>query len=142
MPQIADKAKELHAGDVRCAAGGAASGVLNHLRMAAMACRVAARTDLDRACALLIVEGEDAKRTFVNTLVSCLPRVLGRTIKWHTPGTADVSFDEAWLAQCFARLNAGDTDSFEFLLRSRVRPSDRRYVGFLIARTAEQIDQL
>ena len=39
---------------------------LTHLRMSAMACRVAARTDLYEACALLSLDGEDAKRTFVD----------------------------------------------------------------------------
>lgn len=112
--------------------------VLNTLRMAAMGCRVAARTDLFEACALLTLEGEDAKRTFVDTFVKCLSTSLNKQIKWFSPGVGETSFDEAWVIRCLASIWHGDTGSLSFLLRSRVPAADRRYIGFLLGRISEQ----
>ena len=116
-------------------------GVLNHLRMAAMDCRAAARTDLFEACALLSLDGENAKRTFVATFVKCLPKAAHASIKWHAPGVVEMSFDEAWVMQCLSRIADGDQDSLSFLLKSRISPADRRYIGFLLGRISEQFAQ-
>ncbi len=112
--------------------------VLNSLRMAAMGCRVAARTDLFEACALLTVEGEDAKRTFVDTFVRCLSATLNKRIKWHSPGVTETSFDEAWVMRCLTSIWEEDNSSLTFLLTSRVPLADRRYIGFLLGRISEQ----
>ncbi|MFV1441629.1 MULTISPECIES: hypothetical protein [unclassified Phaeobacter] len=111
---------------------------LNTLRLAAMGCRAAARTDLFEACALLCVDGEDARRTYVDTLVKCLPEAMPRRIKWFRPGTAEVSFDEAWVMRCLSCVSAKDYDSLGFLLRSQIDPARRRYIGFLLGRISEQ----
>ncbi|MEK0165561.1 hypothetical protein VWX35_02280 [Phaeobacter sp. A36a-5a] len=111
---------------------------LNTLRLAAMGCRAAARTDLFEACALLCVDGEDARRTYVDTFVKCLPEAMPRRIKWFRPGTAEVSFDEAWVMRCLSCVSAQDYDSLGFLLRSQIDPARRRYIGFLLGRISEQ----
>jgi hypothetical protein len=114
---------------------------LNHLRLAAMGCRAAARTDLFEACALLCLDGEDAKRTFVATFVKCLSGAVHTQIKWFQPGTRELSFDEAWVVRCLISIDDGDTGSLRFLLGSRVGISDRRYIGFLLGRISEQFRQ-
>ncbi|MFS4583411.1 hypothetical protein [Phaeobacter sp. C3_T13_0] len=116
--------------------------ILNTLRLAAMGCRVAARTDLFEACALLFVDGEDAKRTYVDTFVKCLPEALMRRIKWLRPGTTEVSFDEAWVLRCLSRISADDHDSLGFLLRSQIEPGQRRYIGFLLGHISEQFPKI
>lgn len=116
--------------------------VLNRLRMSAMECRVAARTDLFEACALLTLEGEDAKRTFIATFVKCLSDAVQAPVKWYQPGTADLTFDEAWVLRCLTCISLDDTSSLAFLLRSRVSAPDRRYIGYLLGRISEQFTQV
>jgi len=122
--------------------GSGFSDVLNRLRMSAMECRVAARIDLFEACALLTLEGEDAKRTFVSTLIKCLSEAVHAPIKWYQPGASDLTFDEAWVLRCLISIEAKDTHSLEFLLRSRVSPADRRYIGYLLGRISDQFTQV
>ncbi|WP_260085062.1 hypothetical protein [Phaeobacter inhibens] len=116
--------------------------ILNTLRLAAMGCRAAARTDLFEACALLCVDGEDARRTYIDTFVKCLPEALPRRIKWFRPGTTEISFDEAWVLRCLSRVAAQDYDSLGFLLRSQIDPARRRYIGFLLGRISEQFPKI
>lgn len=106
-----------------------------------MGCRAAARADLFEACALLSVDGEDAKRTFVDTFVKCLSTAVKKQIKWFVPGTSELSFDEAWVMRCIDCIEGDDYSSLDFLLRSRVAGPDRRYIGFLLARISEQFRQ-
>lgn len=113
-------------------------GALNRLRLCAMDCRAAARTDLFEACALLSLHGEDAQRTFAATLVKCLPGAVNAPVKWYAAGATDLTFDEAWVLRCIACIRADDPHSLSFLLRSRVRAADRRYIGYLLGRIADQ----
>ena len=115
---------------------------LTHLRMSAMACRVAARTDLYEACALLSLDGEDAKRTFVDTLIKCLPNAVQRKVVWFAPGTDTLSFDEAWILRCLTSIRENDPASLNFLIKSRVSPADRRYIGYLLGQISEQFSQV
>lgn len=121
---------------------GKAQDVLNRLRLCAMECRVAARTDLFEACALLSLEGEDAKRTFISTFIKCFSDAVHAQIKWYQPGAAELTFDEAWVLRCLASIEAKDSSSLAFLLRSRVTPADRRYIGYLLGRISDQFFQV
>ena len=114
---------------------------LTRLRLSAMACRVAARTDLYEACALLSLDGEDAKRTFVDTLVKCLPSALQRRVIWFTPGTDTLSFDESWTLRCLTCIRANDLANLNFLIKSRVSHADRRYIGYLLSQISEQFSK-
>jgi len=116
--------------------------VLNHLRLAAMACRAAARTDLYEACALLTLDGEDAKRTFVETFLKCLPGATRKPITWFAPGAAELSFDESWVMRCLFCIWDDETSNLSFLLKSRITPADRRYIGFLLGRISDQFSQI
>lgn len=107
--------------------------ILTHLRIVALRCRAAARTDLFEACALLSLDGENAKQSFADTLMRCLGATLNRPTTWFRPGVSELSFDEAWLMRCFEKAATGDTANLQFLLRSRVAPHNQRYIGFLIA---------
>lgn len=111
---------------------------LNRLRLCAMECRVAARTDLFEACALLTLDGETAKHTFMSTFVKCLSDAVHAPVKWYQPGAKDVTFDEAWVLRCLSTMETGDTDSLSFLLRSQVAPRGRRYIGYLLGRISER----
>lgn len=112
---------------------------LNRLRLCAMECRVAARTDLFEACALLALGGETSKHSFMSTFVKCLSDAVHAPVKWYQPGATDVTFDEAWVLRCLSVIETGDTDSLSFLLRSRVAPRDRRYIGYLLGRISERL---
>ena len=114
--------------------------ILNQLRLVALDCRAAARADLFEACALLSLDGEDAKRTFADTLIKCLETSARRPITWFRPGVNELSFDEAWVMRCIACVRSGDADSLDFLLRSRIAASDRRYIGFLLGRISDQFE--
>ena len=115
--------------------------VLNRLRLCAMECRAAARTDLFEACALLTLEGENAKRTFIATFVKCLSDAVHAPVKWYPPGTSELTFDEAWVLRCLTSIKQDDDSSLAFLLRSRVAPAERRYVGYLLGRISDQFAQ-
>lgn len=115
--------------------------LLNRLRLASMECRAAAHTDLFQACALLTLDGEDAKRTYITTFVKCLPNAVGKRIKWYRPGSDEISFDEAWIIRGITSIQGNDQNSLEFLLKSRIRAADRRYIGFLMARISDQFRQ-
>ena len=112
------------------------SGFLNHLRFVAMACRVKRRTDLFEACALLHVNGVASVAAHAEALVRCLDEALGRKVVFHTPGAAEQSFDETWLAQLGKSAAQGDDASVSFLIGSRVKPEHRRLVRFLVHRIA------
>lgn len=106
--------------------------VLNALRLIALECRVAAQTDLVQACALLSESREVARDAYARALIKCLRQAVGTKVTFFRPGTEEVSFDEAWLVQLLASHGRGDTDSFLFLIRSRVARQHQRLVAFLI----------
>ncbi len=107
--------------------------LLAHLRLMALRCRASARADLGEACARLHAANETVATAHAEMLVRTLPQALGRVPRFHRPGVEEISFDEAWLLRAFEAVVAGDTDSLDFLLRSRVAPAARRDLFFLIA---------
>ncbi len=117
-------------------------GLLNHLRMIALECRVAAREDLFQACALLSTKRDVARDAHARALLKCLRQAVAAPVTFYRPGTTQVSFDEAWLMQALTCKRAGDNDSFAFLIRSRVNPLYQRQVAFLLAGISEQFAQL
>ncbi len=119
----------------------AQSAMLNRLRLAALACRVAAHTDLFEACAHLSTVGEHGARTYLDTLVACLPNATGRRVLWYRPGTKALSFDEAWVLRCLDAIARADEDSLAFLLRSQVAAQDARLIGHLLTQVAAQVDK-
>lgn len=106
--------------------------LLNFLRFTALSCRAKPRTDLFHACALLHVSRSRSLEAHAEALMRCLNDAVGKNLRFHAPGTAEMSFDEAWLVQLSDALLRDDNASTSFLLRSRVMPEHRRLVGFLI----------
>lgn len=53
-------------------------------------------------------------------LVKALPEALGRAPRFFAPGTASLSFDEAWLLALKEAVARSDTDSYTFLLQTRM----------------------
>ncbi|MEM9011228.1 MAG: hypothetical protein AAGE18_08380 [Pseudomonadota bacterium] len=112
--------------------------LLNHLRLVALACRVAARSDLYQACAVLSANAAVARDAYAETLMRSLAQALGQTPIFHRPGVHDTSFDEAWLMRLFAAAANGDQASFHFLIRSRVARPARRNLAYLVWTISEQ----
>ena len=111
-----------------------ASAYLNHLRFVSMACRSKPRADLFEACALLQVSRPASQEAHAEALVRCLGEALGKTAKFHSPGTQEMTFDETWLLQLGLACVRQDEASVSFLLASRVGREHRRLVRFLVAR--------
>lgn len=107
-------------------------GVLNALRVVALQCRVAARTDLFEACALISNKQNTARDAFAQALFRCLREAIDHKPVFFQPGTDEMSFDEAWLLRAVMAAHAGDTDSLSFLIRSRVAKIHQRNISFLI----------
>ena len=113
-------------------------GVLNALRVVALQCRVAARTDLFEACALISTKQNAAQDAFAQALFKCLREVTQSKPVFYQPGTVEMSFDEAWLIRAVMAASEGDGDSVAFLIRSRVPKIHQRNVSFLIKGISEQ----
>lgn len=116
--------------------------VLNGLRMIALDCRVAAQTDLFEACALLSNKQEVAQDAHARALLKCLRQAIRNKPVFFRPGSQEVSFDEAWLMRALMAAKSGDSDSFMFLLRSRVPKQNQRHVAFLIKGISERFYQV
>ena len=111
--------------------------LLTHLRITALRCRAAARTDLFHACALLSTDRNQARNAHADALMRCIGTALGKRPILFRPGEAEVSFDERWLLS-LARAHArGDEGSFSFLMASRVEKWAIRNLGFLIRRITD-----
>ncbi|MEO0929158.1 MAG: hypothetical protein AAFY14_00710 [Pseudomonadota bacterium] len=113
-------------------------GVLNALRVVALDCRVAARTDLFEACALISNKQNTAQDAFAQALFKCINDVVDSKPLFYRPGTLELSFDESWLIRAIMAAHQGDTDSLAFLVRSRVPKVHQRHVSFLIKGISEQ----
>lgn len=110
------------------------------LRVLAPKCRAAARIDLFKACALLTLNRDQAAQAYAEALVRTLSQGLGRMPVLHRVGSAELSFDEAWLAALFAAQARGDEGSFTFLIRCRLGRHAARPIGFLAAGLAARLD--
>lgn len=121
-------------GDCGTQAGGTA--FINRLRFVSMACRAKPRTELFEACAQLHATRSASPDAYVEALMRCLGEALGRPARLHSPGTAEMTFDERWLVRLAAVSASADHDSFRFLIESRVARENRRMVAFLIGRIA------
>ncbi len=113
--------------------------LLIRIRVSALACRTAARTDLFEACAVLSADRETADAAHIEVLTRCLAQGLGRAPQFFRPGALEVSFDEAWLMRLLNASSTKDSDSFAFLLRSRVHRSAQRNLAFLLHRIAARL---
>ena len=113
--------------------------LLNSLRMVALACRCAARTDVTKACAVLSHDRNVATEAFAEALVRCLGQVLEHTPHFNRPSVNELSFDEQWLMRLVQCHRTGDTSSFVFLLRSRLPAYAQRNVGFLIGAVSDHL---
>ena len=116
-------------------------GVLNRLRVIALRCRVAAQTDLFHACALISTGDRADEDIHAQALFKCLREALGRRGVFYQPGTAEVSFDEAWLMRAVIAASQDDGDSLTFLVRSRVQFNHQRQIAFLIKGIARRSSQ-
>ena len=117
-------------------ADAAPHNLLNSLRYAAMRCRAKPRADLFQACAKLQTSRSVSKEAHADTLIRCLQEALGHPPRLLAPGSAERTFDEAWLEQLGNTIGTGDRDSSAFLLKSRVLPEHRRHIAYLIKRVA------
>ena len=117
-------------------------GCLNTLRILALECRSAARTDLFKACALLSNKQDTARDAHARALMKCLDQAVAKRSVFYRPGVAELSFDEAWLMRAIIAANDADGDSLCFLIRSRVPVQYQRTISFLIVGISEQFSQV
>ena len=117
-------------------------GLLNALRLIALECRVAAQTDLFMACALLSNKQDTARDAFARALLKCLRQAIHQKPVFFRSSTEEVSFDEAWLMRALVAARDSDSDSFAFLIRSRVPMLHQRNIAFLVKGIAEQFSQV
>ncbi len=68
-------------------------------------------------------------------------QALGQTPTFLRPGAQELSFDEAWLIAALTAKQAGDADSFAFLMQRRIGPTKRRIFGALVIGLAEILDE-
>ena len=108
------------------------SGLIDFLRVTHQLCRTKPKIDFIRACDVLKAREEAALSAYVETLIRGLPAALQRVIKFHNPGSSEMSFDEAWLMRTIQSHIVRDENSLAYLLTSRVRPEARPHLVFLI----------
>lgn len=132
-PQVPSRPAEVLPGEWR--------GVLNALRVVALQCRFAARTDLFEACALISNKENTGQDAFAQALFKCLREAVATKPVFYQPGTVELSFDEAWLIRALIATKQGDGDSLAFLIRSRVSKIHQRHIAFLIKGISEQFSQ-
>ncbi len=110
--------------------------LLNYLRFVALECRAKPKSDLFEACALLHGDRTASCAAHAEALMRCLNDTLGTRARLFSPGTTELSFDERWLISLGRAINNNENASVDFLLKSRVKPDDRRLICFLIGRVS------
>ena len=115
---------------------------LNYVRLVALGCRSAARTDLFQACAVLSHNKTVAQSAYAETLVKCLSQALGTKPVFFAPGVQEISFDEAWLMRLIQSSHRKDHHSFRFLIRSRVPHIAQRNLAFLIHSMSDSFNKI
>lgn len=106
--------------------------ILADVRLAALSCRSAARTDVFKACALLSTSPRETQPAFADAFVRCLTQARGTAPIFFRPGVPELSFDESWLTSALRAAQARDDASFAFLIHTRVPFEHRRAIGYLI----------
>lgn len=108
------------------------------LRVIGAQCRVMARSDLFRACAMLSTDKTRAAEAVATALIRGLTGAGGlrHGLRLYQPGAPELSFDELWLLAALNAARHGDTDSLSFLLGRRLPHASRRQIGFLITSLA------
>lgn len=115
---------------------------LNRLRLLALRCRAARRIDVFSACALLSLDRSEAARAHAAAFLRAIPQAIGKAPVFHIPGTAEISFDEAWILRLIQAIQAGEGDSIAFLIASRVKPCHRRQLAYLAKGLSEGLDTI
>jgi len=114
---------------------------LTFLRLVGARCRVMARTDLFRACAML---GEDQMRAAEAVATALIRGLTGAgglgALRLYQPGATDLSFDERWLLAAISAAARDDVDSLTFLLARRLPKHSRRQFGFLLRALSDALE--
>lgn len=115
--------------------------MLNHIRLMALKCRSAARSDLFEACALLSMSRSTRSTGFADAFVRCWEQASNQRLRMHSPGVSELTFDELWIMSVARAHVHDDQSSFSFMIQSRVLPHARRNVAFLLARIVDTFSQ-
>jgi hypothetical protein len=122
-----------------CPTAGAERGLVEASRRLAGRCRAACRLDPHCACVRL-AGGRAPAAVWAEALLRILREGLGRPPRFYAPGSAELSFDERWLAALVAAHRRRDMASARFLIARRIRPEARGAVRFLAAGLARGLD--
>ncbi|WP_224815718.1 hypothetical protein [Hasllibacter sp. MH4015] len=113
--------------------GGATQPPLALIRVVGARCRVMARGDLFRACAMLSADRTRAAEAVATALLRAFDGLDGMPrLRLYQPGATERSFDEDWLLAALAAAERGDADSVTFLVARRVPRHARRQIAFLV----------
>lgn len=114
--------------------------MLDQLRRTARLKAANRRVDLFEACAMIDHCTSQVAAASAEALMRTLPQTLGRCPRIFRPGTAELSFDEAWLTAALQAARSDDTASLQFLVNRRIRPDARRATTFLLNNLAQHLD--
>ncbi|MGX9356960.1 hypothetical protein ACS3SW_17870 [Roseobacteraceae bacterium S113] len=115
-----------------------ARNFINHLRVISLRCRAAPAPAPVESCAMIGPISPEMRLVHAATLLGALPEILGRLPVIYRPGSADISFDEAWLIQLARSLSRQDSSSAAFLLNSRAPRHSHRAMTYLMRSISEQ----
>lgn len=121
---------------------GAERVALALFRVVGARCRVMARADLFRACAMLSDDKTRAAEAVATALIRGLTGAGGiGGLRLYQPGAPELSFDERWLLGALSTARRGDVDSLTFLLARRLPHHSQRQIGFLVTALGEALDR-
>ncbi|MEM9735871.1 MAG: hypothetical protein AAF908_04630 [Pseudomonadota bacterium] len=115
----------------------APSPELDRIRHCAMTCRLAPRGDENALCDLMRTGAVGGREAHLKALLRLLPIALDRRTVFHRPGTADVTFDEAWLMRLLESVRSGEPHNLIFGLASRLPRHFHGPILFLATGAAE-----
>lgn len=113
--------------------------LLAFLRGLARRAQLAPPLSLDGVCSLVAPSSPAA---YGLALMRTLDAVATRPLVFHPKGSAETSFDEAWLVRLLRCLEAGDESSARLLIGRRAGRLGQRTVGWLALGLAERLDAI
>lgn len=115
---------------------------LSAIRAVAARSRLEPRSDIEATCQLLRSDPGQAAEAYARAFLRAAAHAIGKPLRFHRPGVAAVTFDEAWVTRLLGSLRCGDLDSALFCIGSRVPRARRASVRFLAGALAERLDAL
>ncbi|MEM1306319.1 MAG: hypothetical protein AAGG99_02240 [Pseudomonadota bacterium] len=101
------------------------------IRANIQAAQVAARCDVDRACALLAVEPSQSIAAFTSALFGLFTEFSVQPMTFHHPGAREFSDSEVWLSRLLRSVQHSQGAQARALIAWRIKPMGHRRALFL-----------